>query len=361
MTTPKPRRRIAVELLEIRNRNVGLGEFAHNLGHGLAARAARLEAEHGVRLYFLVPKGFAGYFGPAVSYIEAAMPLRKLLRLYPHRMDLFHVTHQSSRIGYMLFAKRNLLTIHDINFMYEKSPAKRPRYIAAFRSKLAHADSLVYISEFTRRDVAERFAPQQPARVIYNGVADLSGERADLAPFGLPEHFLLHVSSLLPKKNVHLLVEMMASLPEENLVLVGNWNTDYGRQLRARIEELGLRNVYPLPHVTNAEKAALYARCRGFCFPSLCEGFGLPPIEAMHFGKPVFLSTLTSLPEVGGDCACYYEELTPEAMAATTRRGLAGFYADPEAAARTQAWARRFDWERCADAYAACYLDLLEK
>ena len=361
----KPQRKIAVELLEIGNRNVGFGEFTYQLGAHLAARAAALRQEHGIGFYFIVPRGFKGCFGPDVSYIQTFRPIRKLLRFYPERMDLFHVTHQFSRIKYMFFARRNLLTIHDINFFYEKSACKLPRYVRAFRLRLAHADDLVYISQFARADVGKHFAPKQPDRVIYNGVADFSRNASasvDLSSFGLPEHFLLHISSLQPKKNVHLLVEMMASLPEENLVIVGNWHSGYGRRLRERIDREGLKNIFPLDHVTDAEKFALYERCKGFCFPSLCEGFGLPPVEAMKAGKPVFLSTLTSLPEVGGDCACYYSELTPAAMASATRRGLDDFAADPvQASERIRGWAGRFNWEKCADEYIACYLDLLDK
>lgn len=358
----KPQRKIAIELLEIANRNVGLGEFSYQLGVHLAARAAALDREHGIRFHFIVPRGFRGCFGGDVEYIETVRALRKFVRFYPDRMDLFHATHQFSRIKYMLFARRNLLTVHDINFIYEKSPVKVPRYARAFRLRLAHADHLVYISQFARTDVEMHFAPRHPDRVIYNGVADPSPASADLVQFGLPERFLLHVSSLQPKKNAHLLVEMMAFLPEENLVIVGNWNTPYGCKLRQRIGELGLTNVFPLNHVTHDEKTALYERCRGFCFPSLCEGFGLPPVEAMKSGKPVFLSTLTSLPEIGGDPAFYYPVLTPGAMAEATRRGLAEFDRDPAgASARIRAWAQRFDWEKCVDEYVAYYLEILGK
>ena len=113
----KPQRKIAVELLEIGNRNVGFGEFTYQLGAHLAARAAALRQEHGIDIYFIVPRG--------VSYIQTFRPIRKLLRFYPERMDLFHVTHQFSRIKYMFFARRNLLTIHDINFFYEISKDAR--------------------------------------------------------------------------------------------------------------------------------------------------------------------------------------------------------------------------------------------
>ena len=362
-------RKIAVELYDIHNRNVGLGEFTWQFAEHLAARAERLRAEHGVVFYFIVPFGYEGCFGKAVRYIPLSDVTRYLVRYWPVRMDLCHLTHQYSRIKFMRFARRNLLTIHDINFMYEKEDEKLDKYCARFRRRLDVVDALSYISEFARKDVERHFAPDYPARIIYNGVADLSLDRrggASDAPRTaegrqLPEGYLLHLSSLWPKKNAHLLIEMMRYLPEEHLVLVGNWQTRYGERLKQRIAEAGIGNVTALDHVSDAEKAELFAHCRGFLFPSLCEGFGLPPVEAMYFGKPVFLSTLTSLPEIGGPEAFYYDDLNPEAMAGVTRRGLADFYADAEnRAARTRAWARQFDWDKCTDEYVAYYLDLLD-
>src|SRR5207344_2364333 len=75
-----------------------------------------------------------------------------------------------------------------------------------------------------------------------------------------------------------------------------------------------LRNLQVVQEVSDARKSWLYAHCKAFLFPSLTEGFGLPPLEAMHFGKPVFLSKLTSLPEVGGDAAAYFDDFEPLSM-----------------------------------------------
>jgi glycosyltransferase involved in cell wall biosynthesis len=109
-----------------------------------------------------------------------------------------------------------------------------------------------------------------------------------------------------------------------------------------------------------AEKAWLYAHCEGFLFPSIAEGFGLPPIEAMHFGKPVFLSRLTSLPEVGGAAAHYFDSFDGAAMRAVVEAGLADHHGNAAARAATLVErARSFSWARCADAYAALYLSLI--
>jgi len=110
--------------------------------------------------------------------------------------------------------------------------------------------------------------------------------------------------------------------------------------------------------ITDAQKAWAYAHCTGFLFPSLTEGFGLPPIEAMHFGKPVFLARRTCLPEIGGDAASYFDSFEPEAMKAVVQQGLA-LHAEPGRAEAVRAHAAQFNWDRCADAYLALYRRLL--
>ena len=103
----------------------------------------------------------------------------------------------------------------------------------------------------------------------------------------------------------------------------------------------------------------LYAACRALLFPSLCEGFGLPPIEAMKLGKPVFLSTLTALPEIGGKEAFYWADLSPVPMAEVVRKQLAFFDATPSYSDRLRQNAARFDWDECIEQYIQYYLEIL--
>ena len=355
-------KKILIDVYPVSTPFVGVGEFCRQLGERLARRAAELRARHGVELYFMLPPRFKGCFGGDVHYLCVPPSLRWMLPLFPLRADLLHTPYQYSRVRRLLFARSQLLTIHDINFIYEKGKRKLPKTIRKFRRKIGQADYVNYISRFAREDTEKHFDVRLPKRVIYNGVTDLSplSQRAVL-PEGLPDHFLFHISSLQPKKNVHLLVEMMKHLPEQHLVIAGNWNSDYGKKLRQQIDahNRANHNIYPLSNVSEAEKAALYAACRAFLFPSLCEGFGLPPVEAMRFGKPVFLSKLTSLPEIGGAAAFYWEMLEPEAMAAVVKKQLAAFDASPSQAERLKQHAARFDWERCVEEYLQYYLDIL--
>lgn len=357
-----PHHKIAIYLYDIKNRNVGLGEFAYQLGSYISKRAKELREKYNIVMYFIVPVGYVGCFGDDVEYFEFTEFNRRVsLRYLKKGFDLCHHIHQFSRLRFMRRAKVNFMTVHDINFMYEKSGDKLEWYKARFARSLSRCSEVTYISNFVKKDVEAHFSPRCNGDVIYNGVADLSDVTGDFSKFGLEDNsYLFHISSLMPKKNVHKIVEMMRYLPEEKLLVVGNLNSEYARCIKKQIAEWGLENVIMLNHVSNEDKAELYRHCKAFLFPSLCEGFGLPPIEAMHFGKPVFLSKLTSLPEVGGDCAYYYNSLDPEAMADVTRKGLADFYADAEAkAVKLRERAASFNWKECADAYIEEYLRIL--
>ena len=100
--------------------------------------------------------------------------------------------------------------------------------------------------------------------------------------------------------------------------------------------------------------------CDAFLFPSLTEGFGLPVIEAMQFGKPVFLFKATSLPEVGGTLAFYWSSFDPDAMAAVFHAGMAAFASDPNYPLESIAHARRFSWDKAASEYLAFYREILD-
>lgn len=355
-------RRIVIECYPIATPFVGLGEFCRQIGERLGRRAAELKSRQGVELYFIVPPKFRGCFGSEVHYICMPGVFRNLLPWYPMPADLFHVPYQYGRVKRMRHAQKQLLTVHDINFIYETKGKKLKRAVRKFRRKINLADYVSYISRFACEDTEKHFHVTLPKRVIYNGVTDLSA-MADAAslPVNLPDRFLLHISSLRAKKNVHLLVEMMDYLPEQNLLIAGNWEGSYGKMLQQKIAQSKFGNIYMLPNVTESEKAALYAACRAFLFPSLCEGFGLPPIEAMKLGKPVFLSTLTSLPEIGGRAAFYWDDLVPESMADVLRKQLELFDSNPSYVGELKQNASRFDWGECVEHYIEYYLDIINR
>lgn len=361
-------KRIIVYLYDTNNRNLGLGEFEHQLACKLASRAAGLKEHHNVELCFIVGKGMEGSYGSSVEYLGIDKhtirilnsPLAPIMarRIMP-RADLVHLTHQGARLRKAL-APKTIVTIHDINFVHNHNSRfalwrKRRRFLRGIRV----ATHLSFISEFSRDDVLSHFHLSAPNRVIVNGVADLRPLARESERL-LPPRFLFHVSRLAPKKNVHLLVEMMQYLPQYHLLIAGKGHKDYMDRLNSIIEKLRLSNVTLLGNISEAEKATFYSRCEAFLFPSLSEGFGLPPVEAMTFGKPVFLSRLTSLPEVGGTAATYFDTLQPRQMALVVERGMADYNQNRVERQRELCrQAAKFDWDKTADEYINYYLNIL--
>jgi len=150
-------------------------------------------------------------------------------------------------------------------------------------------------------------------------------------------------------------VGLARAWPEMTFVLCGPPGDD-AKALRERVR---LPNLQFHLGIDDAHKAWAYAHCAGFLFPSLTEGFGLPPIEAMHFGKPVFLARRTSLPEIGGDAADYFDDFEPASMRRVVERGLARDAREPQRADAVRRHAARFDWDHAAAAYLALYARLL--
>ena len=355
-----PEKKIVIDAYPIASPYEGLGVFCKQIGERLGMRAAELRSRYNIGLYFILPPECKGCFGNDVHYLGVPLSLRFLLPFYPIRADLFHIPYQCNHIKSLFYAKKQLMTVHDINFIYEKSGKKLDKAVRKFEKKLKKSDYLEYISEFAKKDTEKHFGIHRPSKIIYNGITYLPAiARDSCLPDGVPPKFLFHISSLMPKKNVDLLVEMMKYLPEENLLIVGNWSRKSGQTLYRKIQETNTGNIYTLPNVTEEEKAALYKACRAFLFPSLCEGFGMPPIEAMKFGKPVFLSTLTSLPEIGGDAAFYWKDLTPKARAETVKERMAFFDATPSYTEKIIKNASRFNWDNCVEQYIRYYIEII--
>lgn len=348
---------IGLSLGRIDHWHDGLGEFSRQLGLALAAQAPRLQAESGWKLHFHLPTRFHGVMGNDVGYL-ATHTSQRVLHLRGTRFALWHVLHQHNRLRAPLGTQRQVETVHDLNFLHAKSPAKIERYRQRLRQRLAGRDQAIAITHYVAGDLQRELAPlQTPVQVIHNGATDLTTAPQSPIASLADQPFLLHISRLAPSKNVAALLALAAAWPEQRLVLAGATSA-YTAEVRQQIAQRGLHNVVLQLDVSEAQKAWLYAHCLGFVFPSLAEGFGLPPIEAMHFGKPTFLSRLTSLPEVGRDCAHYFDSFDAPAMRAVVQAGLATD-AETGRAEAIAAHARQFSWQRCAAEHIALYARLL--
>ena len=176
--------------------------------------------------------------------------------------------------------------------------------------------------------------------------------------------YLLALGVLFDKKQQHLLVEMLPHLPEDlHLVLVySEAKPEYKAQIDEAIRRTGTAHrIHFYEAVSHEVKDTLLYHCTALVHPSKAEGFGLPVVEAMALGKPLFLRPMTSLPEIGGDVAYYFDEVSPEAIAGTILSGLSAYDMSPSQAEALRARARLFDYRRMAQGYLQFYHEILSR
>ena len=344
------KRAILLTLDAMRFANTGLYTFGQCLGREIARQGG---AEFAVNAYVYPVQ--IGFLGDAAGYVRHRkfhrwfFPLRR-------RFDLVHFADQYCRFGPARTRGKTIMTIHDLNQIYEQPAGSRKldKHMRRMQVKIAGADQIVAISRFVAADVVRHF-PQAQGKisVIYNGT-DFTrapdGHRPAVVPDG---PFLFSLGMVCAKKNFHVLVPLLRN-NTRHLVIAGIVKEDYRQKIldEALACGVGERVIITGP-VSEHDKNWYYAHCEAFVFPSLAEGFGLPVIEAMHHGKPVFLSSLTSLPEIGGSAAYYFEHFEPGHMAQVLEEGLAHF-ADG-GAERVRRHASTFTWEKAGAAYLDLY------
>jgi glycosyltransferase involved in cell wall biosynthesis len=291
--------------------------------------------------------------------VIALNTFRRLSSAYMKEFDVCHVIHQLPKFSFSK-ARKMVLTIHDLNFLYTKSRLKQKKYQRMVQSAIDRSDAICFISNFTRDDCAAHLSipPDKITAVIYNGVNDLAtpGQKPVWCPDG---QFLFSIGQFLEKKNFHVLIPLMERLPELSLVVAGENDTPYGHELRKMIHQQKLNDRIVLPGaVSEQDKSFLYHHCEAFVFPSIAEGFGLPVIEAMKCGKPVFCSDKTSLKEVGGEFAFFWENFDPDAMLDIFIQGMSRFNSGQFRINAQLGYANSFSWEENVKSYLEIYRQL---
>lgn len=274
------------------------------------------------------------------------------------KYKIWHTTSQlSSRIP--LKPIKLIFTIHDINFLYSNKPNwKKERELKKIQKKINRADYLTFISSFTYLDVKKHLnIDGKKFRIIYNGVS-LKQFPEFNSPRYIPESkFLFTLGVIAEKKNFHTCIALLKNT--DYLLVISGMITDENYK-NTILEEANKNGVAERVIVTGAiseeEKFWYLNNCDAFVFPSLSEGFGIPPIEAMQLGKPTFLSNLTSLPEIGGSCAYYFENFEENHMQNVFMKGMDDYSKNNRKESIIN-WGKQFSWEKAIKEY----LDVYEK
>jgi len=280
--------------------------------------------------------------------------------------DIFHATNYQAPA---LRKARLVSTVHDINFVRfpEMQSKGIRRFISSLPRLLERSQVVLADSHFTARELAEtcELSPEK-VRVVYPGLNPVfmqepSEEEMETAlrAYCLTPPYLAYIGNLHPRKNLATLLEAYSLLCqgglEHQLAVIGGGglgrlnNTEY-RKLMFRVRDLGLEErVVFTGYVPDERLKSLLSRADMLVFPSIYEGFGLPPLEAMACGVPVITSSRSSLPEVVGDAALLLEDpLDPEEIAARVEAVISDEALRTGMVEKGRKRARAFTWERAA-------------
>ena len=365
------KKNIIIDFGKISTPYCGLAEVALNFSEELnrlappdfnfsfiVPRALRSEFDRRVQTKNVLTPNYKG-FNRLLYYLTRQTNL--LCKIPKH--DIYHYLHFYSPWGPSHLDKnKTLLTIHDFHALERKRAVKR---LYKCLDKVAH---IAFISNFAFQEYKKHIKPcNHSTRVIVNGVRVPHLDKFD--KLNIPDEYgeFLFTLGGLKRKNIHSLLGMLQKSRKQQLcknlklLVAGSIKEKYKNELTAETIDRGIENdVIFLGPVTEQVKYAYIRACRAFVFPSLQEGFGLPVIEALHFGKPVFCSNRTSLPEVGGDQVYYWEKFDSDYMAEILVDGLVdNDNTLKESVVKRQQYARTFDWEVNVRSYLDVYKSIL--
>lgn len=247
-------------------------------------------------------------------------------------LDIYHGLSNEIPMGLRKTNVKSVVTIHDLIFKIHPETYSffdRQIYDMKFKNSCLRADKVIAISQSTKNDLINFYKiPPEKIEVIYQSCNALYFEQTPCnePPFNLPETFLLYVGSVIPRKNLELIIKAYAILPTDfaiPLVIVGDGKA-YKNKMKQLINQYGFEKRFIwLNQVNTTELKALYKRAQLLVYPSLYEGFGLPVAEALLCKTPVITSNTSSLKEAGGDASVYINPASAEELAHAIQRVLA--------------------------------------
>jgi glycosyltransferase involved in cell wall biosynthesis len=367
-----------------RSGSFGVGSYIKSLVRAFARRPARHEyvlvgSAANQEAFPDLPENFRFLrFEKSFSGLSSHWRLQFLLR--PLGLDVFHIPHRS--VPYFIPCPY-VATVHDLDQILFReaygSKLKSEIFFHVLRQGLRRADRIIAVSQATKSDLISVLAiPEERIHVIHNAIDDEFTKRDSeqerqrtLERYQVDYPFLLYVGNIQPQKNLPRLVEAFAVVQAEleqhlhyrnlRLIIIGNELGAHPDLRRSVIRSRVQHRVRFLGFVPIDTLRIFYSSAAAFVFPSLYEGFGLPPLEAMAQGTPVVTSNVSSLPEVVGDAALMVNPENVFDIARGIRQALLDDALRQQLSARGREQAMRYSWDRAADRVLEIYRDVAEE
>lgn len=380
---PETTLKIALNATAMLSPLTGIGRYVQELSHALEPLNTDIEYFSGLNWSRQAPPGISStpYAGMR-RFLPHVPGARQLLRFMQQQrftqgaqLRRPQLYHEPNFLAFD-FPGPTVITAHDASWVRhpETHPRERVRLMnRVFPRSLERAQRVIVVSDFVAREIHEVFGvPYARLRTVHNGVSAAFQPMQPSLTQGLcqrigVEHgmYVLAVGTLEPRKNLVSLIRAYRALPPAlarryPLLIAGmrGWQHSRVDQEIAALERAGLLQI--LGHVAEADLPALYAAAALFVFPSLYEGFGLPPLEAMKSGVPVIVADRASLPEVVGDAGPRIDPNDIEALAEAIRSVLEDQGLRQRLSEAGVARASGFTWAGCAEQTRAVYQEAID-
>lgn len=336
--------------------HTGLFYFCKQLAQSLLKQTANTNTQ----LQLMIPSQQQHYFDATTHFLPIQFWYKYYLPQF-NDIDIWHTTSQDSAYFPFHFKKPIVFTIHDLNYFHDqrKSLRKRQNWLKQLQKKVDASSYIVFISAYTAKDVQAHIDLKgKPYTIIYNG-CNFDESTLVTPPLQAPQTpFIFTIGTIALKKNFHVLPALLANNAFQLVIAGITQQATYLEQIMAEAKRWSVADrILFTGAISENDKQWYFANCAAFVFPSLQEGFGLPLVEAMYFGKPVFISNATSLPEIGGDAAYIFPDFDPSNMQAVFETGMQQF--DQKRSAAISARAAAFNWNHAASAYLTIYQSLV--
>lgn len=275
------------------------------------------------------------------------------------QVQVFHPTYYNPYFIDHLDKIPYVLTVHDmIHERFENLPS-RDKECRDKAASVKHAAAIIVPSESTKQDLIHFLGTSsEKIHVVHHGFTQV---KQDSARPGLPEKYFLHVGQRKYYKNFPLLLKAFAVTvsSDSNIVLLCCGGGAFTNEENILINQLGLSGRIMQRNFTDGELFHVYNQAAGFVYPSLCEGFGIPVLEAFGCGCPVILSDIPCFREVAGDAASYFKPDSAPELSALMREMLNSEILRNELRLKGRKRLEAFSWRKAAAATTEIYRELI--